>query len=101
MGRINLIWKKVPNWGDSMTLSIKNPEADRLARRLAEATGESLTDAVIRALRDRLERIQGRRLAAGLSDEIARMQERIAGLPRLDDRSDDEIVGYDDRGVPR
>ncbi|MEE9472251.1 MAG: type II toxin-antitoxin system VapB family antitoxin [Gemmatimonadota bacterium] len=84
-----------------MTLSIKNPEADRLARRLAEATGESLTDAVIRALRDRLERIQGRRLAAGLSDEIARMQERIAGLPHLDDRSDDEIVGYDDRGVPR
>jgi antitoxin VapB len=84
-----------------MTLSIKNPEADRLARQLAEATGESLTDAVIRALRDRLENIKGRRLAGGLQDEIARMQERIAGLPRLDQRSDEEIVGYDDRGLPR
>lgn len=83
-----------------MTLSIKNPEADRLARQLAEVTGESLTDAVIRALRDRLESIRGRRLAGGLSDEIARMQERIAGLPRLDPRSDEEIVGYDDRGLP-
>ena len=82
-----------------MTLSIKNPEADRLARQLAEATGESLTDAVIRAVSDRLKSIMGRRLAGGLQDEIARMQERIAGLPRLDQRSDEEIVGYDDRGL--
>lgn len=83
-----------------MTLSIKNPEADRLARRLAEATGESLTDAVIQALRERLERITGRRRAAGLGDEIARIQERIARLPRLDERSDEEILGYDERGLP-
>jgi antitoxin VapB len=83
-----------------MTLSIKNPEADRLARQLAEATGESLTDAVIRALRERLERITGRRRAAGLGDEIARIQERIACLPRLDERGDEEILGYDERGLP-
>ncbi len=83
-----------------MTLSIKNAEADRLARQLAEATGESLTEAVIRALRERLERITGRRRAAGLGDEIARMQERIARLPRLDQRSDEEILGYDERGLP-
>ena len=83
-----------------MTLSIKNPEADRLARELADATGESLTEAVMRALRERLERITGRRRAAVLAEEIARMQERIAGLPRLDGRSDDEILGYDGRGLP-
>jgi antitoxin VapB len=83
-----------------MTLSIKNSEADRLARELADATGESLTDAVIRALRERLERIKGSRRAAGLSDEIARIQERIAQLPRLDERGDDEILGYDERGLP-
>jgi antitoxin VapB len=83
-----------------MTLSIKNSEADRLARELADATGESLTDAVIRALRERLERIKGSRRAAGLSDEVARIQERIAQLPRLDERSDDEILGYDEHGLP-
>jgi len=83
-----------------MTLSIKNSEADHLARELADCTGESLTDAVIRALRERLERIKGSRRAAGLSDEIARIQERIAGLPRLDDRSDEDVVGYDERGLP-
>ena len=43
-----------------MALSIKHPEADRLARQLADATGESLTDAIIQALRERLRREQGR-----------------------------------------
>jgi antitoxin VapB len=83
-----------------MTLSIKNPEADRLARQLAETTGETLTEAVIAALRERLQRITGRRRAGGLGDEIARIQERIARLPRLDERSDEEILGYDELGLP-
>jgi antitoxin VapB len=39
-----------------MALSIKDPDADRLARALAERTGETLTEAVINALRERLER---------------------------------------------
>ncbi len=100
MAGINLFWKKTPNGASSMTLSIKNAEADHLARQLAEATGESLTEAVIRALRERLERISGRRRAAGIGDEIARMQERIARLPRLDQLGDEEILGYDERGLP-
>ena len=83
-----------------MALNIKNPEADRLARELAQTTGESLTRTVILALRERLERIRGRRLGRGLRDDIARMQERIACLPRIDGRSDDEILGYDEDGLP-
>ena len=43
-----------------MSLNIKNPEAHKLARELAECTGESLTEAVTLALRERLERIQRR-----------------------------------------
>ena len=39
-----------------MPLSIKNPDADRLARALAQRTGETLTEAVIKALRERLDR---------------------------------------------
>jgi antitoxin VapB len=83
-----------------MPLSIKNPEADRLARELAETTGETLTEAVLTALRERLQRVTGRRRTSGLREEIARMQERIARLPVLDKRSDDEILGYDERGLP-
>lgn len=83
-----------------MPLSIKNPEADRLARELAQTTGETLTDAVLTALRERLQRVTGRRRSVGLREEIARMQERVARLPVLDERTDDEILGYDEHGVP-
>ena len=82
-----------------MALSIKDPETDRLARALAAATGESLTDAIREALRDRLER-ESHRARRGVGLEIRRIQERLARLPVLDPRSPDEILGYDDHGLP-
>ena len=83
-----------------MALNIKNEEADRLARELAELTGESLTDAVIESLRERLKRESGRAQHFGLREDIARIQQRIASLPSLDERSDEEIIGYDEAGLP-
>jgi len=82
-----------------MAISIKDPETDRLARELAAATGESLTDAIRTALRDRLER-ESRRGRRRIGAEVLRIQERLARLPVLDSRSADEIVGYDSHGVP-
>lgn len=84
-----------------MPLSIKHPEADRLARELAARTGESLTEAVIKALKERLQREAGRVRVRRLSDELGRIGARCAALPVLDDRAADEIIGYDDDGVPR
>ena len=84
-----------------MALSIKHPEADRLARELASVTGESLTEAVLRALRERLQREAGRRRGLMVREEIARIQERIARLPLQDTRSDEEILGYDEDGIPQ
>lgn len=85
-----------------MALSIKHPEADRLARQLAKATGEGITEAVINALRERLAR-QNRRRRQGrpLSEELRAIGERIAALPILDSRSAEEILDYDERGLPR
>ena len=83
-----------------MALSIKDPEADRLARELASRTGESLTAAVTRALRESLERHRVRRKSPRLADELRRIGERCSALPVLDGRSPDDIVGYDDHGVP-
>jgi len=82
-----------------MAISIKDPETDRLARALAAATGESLTEAIRRALQDRLER-ESQRSRRGMGVEVRRIQERLARLPVLDARPADEIMGYDDRGVP-
>lgn len=83
-----------------MALSIKHPEVDRLARRLAETTGETLTEAVLQAIRERLVRVSGRKRDRGLADEVARIQARIRGLPVVDDRGPDELLGYDDDGLP-
>ena len=84
-----------------MALSIKDPEADRLARELAARTGESLTQAVVQALRERLLREKGRIRGRPLREELAAIRRRCAGLPVLDPRSPEEILGYDDKGVPR
>jgi antitoxin VapB len=83
-----------------MALNIKHPHADRLARELAEVTGESLTEAVIVALRERLERHRGRKADRMVREEVRRIQQRVAALPRQDTRSDDELLGYDEAGLP-
>ena len=82
-----------------MALSIKDPEADRLAREVAKATGETLTAAVVESLRERLVRVRRAR-RAHLADELLKIGERCAGLKVEDSRSADAILGYDDRGLP-
>ena len=84
-----------------MAINIKNPEADRLVRELAATTHMSFTDVVLNALQEKLAREVGRRRSARLSDEVARIQERVAQLPVLDPRTPDEILGYDADGAPR
>jgi antitoxin VapB len=83
-----------------MALSIKHPEADRLARELAARTGESLTDAVITALRERLMRESGREPSPRLREELLAISRRCSRLPVLDPRPADEILGYDENGLP-
>jgi antitoxin VapB len=84
-----------------MALSVKDPEADRLAREVAARTGETLTTAVVVALRERLSRLKARRRPRSLRDDLREIGRRCAALPTLDDRAADEILGYDDRGLPR
>lgn len=82
-----------------MAFSIKNDEADRLARELAATTGESLTEAVLIALRERLQREEDRR-RTGVAERLRRLAIEVSALPIIDDRSDDELIGYDEDGLP-
>lgn len=84
----------------SMVLSIKSDEADRLARELAAETGETLTEAVVIALRERLDR-QHTRHAGSMRKRLARLAADVAALPVADDRTPEQIIGYDDTGLPR
>jgi antitoxin VapB len=83
-----------------MGLNIRNAETENLADALARLTGETKTDAVTKALRERLARVRrerGRRLLTGELNDLAL---QCARLPVLDQRSDDQILGYDSRGTP-
>lgn len=83
-----------------MALSIKTEEADRLARELAAATHETLTEAVTVALRERLARVR----IGPHPDLISRLDRLVVEYtahPVRDSRSADEIIGYDASGLPR
>jgi len=84
-----------------MALSIKHDEADRLARALARETGETLTEAVVTALRERLGRVRRPRRAQRVRADIQAIQKRVAKLPVIDPRSADEIIDFDEHGAPR
>jgi antitoxin VapB len=83
-----------------MALNIKSSEAHRLAQALAEARGTSLTEAVTAALSASLEAEKATVSADLLLAEVAEIQTFVAALPDLDARSPDEILGYDDHGLP-
>jgi antitoxin VapB len=82
-----------------MALSIKSDEADRLARELAAETGETLTDAVVIAPRERLDREHARR-GASMRTQLARLAADVAALPVADGRTPEDIIGYDGTGLP-
>jgi antitoxin VapB len=78
------------------TLYIKNPAAHELAKKVSKKLGVTLTEAVIRSLQDQL-RAKPRPIDWEKVDAI---QKEIAALPILDSRTDDEILGYDEFGLP-
>lgn len=84
----------------TMALNIKDPTADRLVRELAETTGESITTAVTIAVRERLDRIGRMAPAEVRKREIMRIAKRAAAEPVIDDRTEDEIFGWNEDGLP-
>jgi antitoxin VapB len=83
-----------------MALSIRNSKTEKLARELAAESGENLTQAITRALEERLQRLRGRSAAIDLAEEITRISKRCSEIPDQDQRSPDEILGYGPTGVP-
>jgi antitoxin VapB len=81
-----------------VTLNIKDPVTDQLARRLAEETGESITEATRVALEERLAKVTRRRPPA--HDTLREIVARGRARADLDDRSPEEILGYDEHGLP-
>jgi antitoxin VapB len=72
-----------------------------MAAELARLTGETKTEAVTKAVRDRLERVKRARQQRSLADELDAIGKQCAALPVLDSRTSDEVLGYDEHGLPR
>ncbi len=84
-----------------MAINIRHPEVEELAETLARLTGETKTEAVRRALQDRLARLRRERTHRPLADELDAIARECAALPVRDRRPADEILGYDEHGMPR
>jgi antitoxin VapB len=88
-----------------MALSIKNREVEELARELARVTKKPITEAVRDSLQRELERAKLLARAQppqpDLAERLMEIGRRMASLPDLDTRSADEILGYDEHGLPR
>ena len=80
-------------------LNVKDPEAHRLARAIAEETGETMTRAVTEALRERYARIQNRKGKASVEDllAIARRVSKRVKKPYVDHAD----LLYDEHGLPK
>jgi antitoxin VapB len=101
---VNLINSRVVTYlhvVTSMPLNIRSKETEELASALAKLTGETKTEAVTQALRERIQRVRRVRAKRRLADELDEIALHCSTLPVLDRRGADEIMGYDENGLPR
>ena len=79
-----------------MTINIDNLEAERLVQELSELTGENISEIIIKALAERLEREKRKKgISTTAKDELLIIAQRFQALPTLDMRREEEILGYE------
>jgi antitoxin VapB len=83
-----------------MPISIKNDETETLTRKLAELTGESITEAIRTAVQERYNRLRRDTAGKSLASDLNAIGRHCASLPIISNLTDDEILGYDEFGAP-
>ena len=92
-----------------MTLLIDDPEFDQAVRELAAVTGEAEEQSVRLAVQERLERLSRQRSGAAFAngsgpqeyvDRVLASARSIAAELTPDSRTHDQIIGYDENGLP-
>ena len=83
-----------------MALNIKDPKTEKVVRELAAVTGEGVTGAIRKAAEERLQRVRRHQTGRSLAAELLEIGARCAALPELDHRSAEQIIGYDEHGLP-
>ena len=83
-----------------MGMNIKSENTHRRAKELARIAGETIAEAVDRAVTERLERLRRRRNRKALAERLLKIGDQCSRLPVLDSRAPDEML-YDENGLPR
>ncbi|MEA5116831.1 MAG: type II toxin-antitoxin system VapB family antitoxin [Propionicimonas sp.] len=83
-----------------MALNIKDPATDALARELSDLTGESITEAIRIAMSERQARLRRQAAASERASDLQRFVDRGRQRATLVDRTAEEILGYDENGLP-
>lgn len=86
-----------------MGLSIKNAEVEKLARELARRRSISVTEAIRQSLEREVarDRLVPRNEKSELFNRLMELSERASKIPRISDLTEDDILGYDEFGVPQ
>jgi antitoxin VapB len=84
-----------------MAIIISDDKAEQLAKEVAAQSGVNLTEAIISALEERLERLKRRTRFSDIYQEIMNISSRCSSLSDIDSRTPDEILGYDQKGIPK
>ena len=85
-----------------MGIIVKNRETEAKIRKLAKRTGESLTAAIDQAVEERLERLRPQKKRGRVNRKrLAELLAYFDSLPKINEHlTDDEIIGYDENGLP-
>jgi antitoxin VapB len=84
-----------------MPISIRSERAETLARDISARTGETMTQAIVVALEERLAKLRSRRETTAAARELLTIARRINRRRTRDTRTPAAILGYDKRGLPR
>jgi len=83
-----------------MSLNIKNEETYKLAQALSKETGETMTDAVTVALRERLERLRRDNKKKNMARDLLEIGARFSKLVKGKPFDHGEFL-YDENGLPK
>jgi antitoxin VapB len=87
-------------YNSSMALHINNPAVEQEIRALAADTGETLTEAIGTAVRERRRKLRSKVHDPDVYEKIMAIARHAAALPRNNTMTDEELLGYDENGLP-
>jgi antitoxin VapB len=83
-----------------MAFHVSSERVDQNVRRLANLTGQSLTDAIDAAVVEKIRRLEPRKPDPNYVRDLMEMAAKIRAKLNPDGRSADELIGYDEDGLP-